>query len=96
MKKILGIISSSIFILLLLLFNDVKAQTDLYVVDHHIDMVITEEGVYQMTHKLTVNFLTPYRGIYVTIPERYEMEWTLEDGSVEKRQYRFPIKKYIC
>lgn len=92
MKKILGIISSSIFILLLLLFNDVKAQTDLYVVDHHIDMVITEEGVYQMTHKLTVNFLTPYRGIYVTIPERYEMEWTLEDGSVEKRQYRFPIK----
>jgi uncharacterized membrane protein YgcG len=54
-------------------------------------MVVQEDGLYKMTHVIDVFFDTPSQGIYALIPQVYNMEFTLEDGTVVNRTYRFPV-----
>jgi uncharacterized membrane protein YgcG len=44
-----------------------------------------------MTHVIDVFFDTPSQGIYALIPQVYNMQFTLEDGTVVDRVYRFPV-----
>lgn len=88
MKKLVGI-----FLLLLLsltIATPVSAQNDIIVRKHHINLLVNADGKYQFTHTLDVEFLAPYRGIYVNIPQQYNMNWEI-DGEIINRTYIFPL-----
>lgn len=88
MKKLFLLLFMSIF----LLFNSALTVNayDRFT-NHNIEMVVQEDGIYKMTHVIDVFFDTPSQGIYALIPQVYEMKFTLEDGTVVNRTYRFPI-----
>ena len=88
MKKLFLLLFVSIF----LLFNSALTVNayDRFT-NHNIEMVVQEDGLYKMTHVIDVFFDTPSQGIYALIPQVYEMEFTLEDGTVVNRTYRFPV-----
>jgi uncharacterized membrane protein YgcG len=88
MKKLFLLLFVSIF----LLFNS-ALSVDAYdrFTNHNIEMVVQEDGLYKMTHVIDVFFDTPSQGIYALIPQVYNMEFTLEDGTVVNRTYRFPV-----
>ena len=88
MKKLLLLLFVSVF----LLFNSALSVNafDRFT-NHSIEMVVEENGLYKMTHVIDVFFDTPSQGIYALIPQVYNMEFTLEDGTVVNRTYRFPV-----
>jgi uncharacterized membrane protein YgcG len=88
MKKIFLLLFVSIF---LLLNSALSVNAYDRFTNHNIEMVVQEDGLYKMTHVIDVFFDTPSQGIYALIPQVYEMEFTLEDGTVVNRTYRFPV-----
>lgn len=88
MKKLFLLLFVSVF----LLFNSALSVNayDRFT-NHNIEMVVEEDGLYKMTHVIDVFFDTPSQGIYALIPQVYEMGFTLEDGTVVNRTYRFPV-----
>ncbi len=81
-------------LLLLLLPQQVSASSDIIVKEHEVVIYVQEDGVYRFTHKLDVFFGSPYYGIFVNIPQEYEMTWELEDGSTVRRRYVFPLSDF--
>lgn len=92
MKKLLTFF---VGIIVLLLFpTSISAVEDIVVNNHQVEIYVQEDGVYRFTHQLDVTYQTPHYGIYVNIPQEYEMQWTLEDGSTENRRYVFPLSNF--
>ena len=58
--------------------------------NHHIDVLVRENGEYDLTHTLNVTFSSPHYGIFVNIPQAYQMSWII-DGEPIVREYFFPI-----
>jgi len=88
MKKLFLLLFVSVF----LLFNSALTVNayDRFT-NHNVEMVVEEDGIYKMTHVIDVFFDTPSQGIYALIPQVYNMQFTLEDGTVVDRVYRFPV-----
>jgi uncharacterized membrane protein YgcG len=88
MKKLFLLLFISIF----LLFNSALTVNayDRFT-NHNVEIVVQEDGIYKMTHVIDVFFDTPSQGIYALIPQVYNMQFTLEDGTVVDRVYRFPV-----
>jgi hypothetical protein len=88
MKKLFLLLFVSIF----LLFNSALSVNayDRFT-NHNVEMVVEEDGIYKMTHVIDVFFDTPSQGIYALIPQVYNMKFTMEDGTVVDRVYRFPV-----
>jgi hypothetical protein len=88
MKKLFLLLFVSIF----LLFNSALSVNayDRFT-NHSVEMVVEEDGIYKMTHVIDVFFDTPSQGIYALIPQVYNMKFTMEDGTVVDRVYRFPV-----
>lgn len=88
MKKLFLLLFVSVFLLLnsALTVNAYDRFTN-----HNVEMVVEEDGIYKMTHVIDVFFDTPSQGIYALIPQVYNMQFTLEDGTVVDRVYRFPV-----
>jgi uncharacterized membrane protein YgcG len=88
MKKLFLLLFISIF----LLFNSALTVNayDRFT-NHNVEIVVEEDGIYKMTHVIDVFFDTPSQGIYALIPQVYNMQFTLEDGTVVDRVYRFPV-----
>lgn len=59
--------------------------------NHSVEMVVQEDGLYKITHVIDVFFDTPSQGIYALIPQVYNMNFTMEDGTIVDRIYRFPV-----
>ena len=92
MKKILILLLG--LITLLIFPSSVLAVEDIVVNEHRLEIYVQEDGVYQFTHQLDVTFQSPHYGIYVNIPQEYEMEWVLEDGTISRRRYVFPLNDF--
>lgn len=92
MKKILMLLLG--LITLLMFPSSVLAAEDIVVNEHNVEIYVQEDGVYRFTHHLIVNFESPHYGIYVNIPQEYDMEWKLEDGTITKRHYVFPLSDF--
>ncbi len=92
MKKIFLVFIGLIF--LFSISTQIKAADDIVVNNHHVEIVVNENGEYRFTHTLDVTFDTPYYGIFVNIPQEYEMTWTLEDGTTANRNYVFPLNDF--
>jgi uncharacterized membrane protein YgcG len=92
MKKLLMIVFT--LFVVLLQPQQVFAASDIIVKEHHVEIYVQTDGVYRFKHELDVNFSTPYYGIYVNIPQEYDMTWTLEDGSTVNRKYVFPLTNF--
>ncbi|PKM89071.1 MAG: hypothetical protein CVU85_03210 [Firmicutes bacterium HGW-Firmicutes-10] len=88
MKKLFMLLFVSLF----LLFNSALAvnAADRFT-NHNVEMVVQEDGLYKLTHVIDVYFDTPSQGIYALIPQVYKMNFTLEDGTIVNRTYRFPV-----
>jgi uncharacterized membrane protein YgcG len=88
MKKLFLLLFVSVFLLLnsALTVNAYDRFTN-----HNVEIVVQEDGIYKMTHVIDVFFDTPSQGIYALIPQVYNMQFTLEDGTVVDRVYRFPV-----
>lgn len=88
MKKLFLLLFMSIF----LLFNSALTVNayDRFT-NHNVEIVVEEDGIYKMTHVIDVFFDTPSQGIYALIPQVYNMQFALEDGTVVDRVYRFPV-----
>jgi len=88
MKKLFLLLFVSVF----LLFNSALTVNayDRFT-NHNVEMVVEEDGIYKMTHVIDVFFDTPSQGIYALILQVYNMQFTLEDGTVVDRVYRFPV-----
>lgn len=82
------------FIAVFMFPSSVLAVEDIVVNEHRIDIYVQKDGVYRFNHQLDVTFQTPHYGIFVNIPQEYDMEWTLEDGSISKRRYVFPLNDF--
>src|SRR5690554_2414526 len=92
MKKIFSILVGLVF--LFSLTTQTQAADDIVVNNHHVEIVVDENGEYRFTHTLDVTFDTPYYGIFVNLPQEYDMEWTLEDGTTANRNYLFPLSDF--
>jgi uncharacterized membrane protein YgcG len=92
MKKILILLLG--LITLLIFPSSVLAVEDIVVNEHRVEIYVQEDGVYRFTHQLDVTYQTPHYGIYVNIPQEYEMEWVFEDGTTENRKYVFPLSNF--
>ncbi len=92
MKKLHIVLFSLLFIFLQP--QQVVASSDIIVKEHHVEIYVQSDGVYRFTHELDVNFGSPYYGIFVNIPQEYEMTWELEDGSTVNRKYVFPLTDF--
>jgi uncharacterized membrane protein YgcG len=92
MKKILILLLG--LITLLIFPSSVLAVEDIVVNEHNVEIYVQEDGVYQFTHRLDVTFQSPHYGIFVNIPQEYEMEWVLEDGTISRRRYVFPLSDF--
>ncbi|MDP2814867.1 MAG: DUF2207 domain-containing protein [Erysipelotrichaceae bacterium] len=88
MKKLFLLLFISIF---LLFSSALSVNAYDRFTNHNIEMVVEEDGLYKMTHVIDVFFDTPSQGIYALIPQVYNMEFTLDDGTVVNRTYRFPV-----
>ncbi len=88
MKKLTLLIFVSFFLIFQTALH-VQAQDRF--TNHSVDMVVQEDGLYKITHVIDVYFDTPSQGIYALIPQVYQMEFTMEDGTQVDRTYRFPV-----
>jgi uncharacterized membrane protein YgcG len=75
---------------LVLWINPLHANQDIVVNNHHIDILVKENGQYDFKHTLNVTFSSPYYGIFVNIPQAYQMNWDI-DGESFVREYLFPL-----
>ncbi len=66
------------------------ANQDIIINQHHIDILVRENGEYDFKHTLNVTFSSPYYGIFVNIPQAYQMTWEI-DGQNQVREYLFPL-----
>ncbi len=81
-----------LFVSIFLIFHSViNVQAYDRFTNHSVEMVVQEDGLYKITHVIDVFFDTPSQGIYALIPQVYNMKFTLEDGTVVDRVYRFPV-----
>lgn len=87
MKKKIVLMS---LIWLFLWISPLHANQDIIVNNHHIDVLVKENGQYDFKHTLNVTFSSPYYGLFVNIPQAYQMRWEL-DGNTEVREYLFPL-----
>lgn len=92
MKKTLVILLGLIG--LLMFPSSVLAVEDIVVNEHRVEIYVQEDGVYRFNHTLDVTFQTPHYGIFVNIPQEYDMVWTLEDDTVSNRRYVFPLNNF--
>lgn len=79
----------NLFILLFLLgivFNINTVNAAETVKEFNVEMNVEESGVINVVQKMKVDFTQKKHGIYVTIPEKYNMNW---DGN--KKNYFFPV-----
>ncbi|MCD8573940.1 MAG: DUF2207 domain-containing protein [Erysipelotrichaceae bacterium] len=87
MKKKIVLMS---LIWLFLWISPLHANQDIIVNNHHIDILVKENGQYDFKHTLNVTFSSPYYGLFVNIPQAYQMRWEL-GGNTEVREYLFPL-----
>ena len=85
-KKILILLCISI-LLLLSLFQPLRAYEEFYFDEYSIELDVKENGEIHVKETFDTNFTGALHGIYIDIPAAYEMMW--EDGSV--KDYYFPI-----
>ncbi len=88
MKKLFSLL----FVLIFLLFDStlLVSATDRFT-NHSVEIVVEEDGLYTFNHVIDVDFDTPSQGIYVRIPQVYNLSFTMEDGTVVNRVYHFPV-----
>lgn len=92
MKKWLSVLFGTF--MLFFFTQQVSAADDIVVKHHHVEIVVNENGQYRFTHTLDVTFDTPYYGIFVNLPQEYNMIWELEDGTSVNRRYVFPLDDF--
>lgn len=73
-----------------------KAQEAFTVEDLSVIMHVEEDGTYQIEERYTLNFTRHRHGFYRTIPTKYDMHWSDENGNVENKSYYFPIDQIEC
>jgi uncharacterized membrane protein YgcG len=88
MKKLFLLVFVSFF---LLFTSALTVNAEDRFTNHNVEMVVQEDGLYKLTHVIDVYFNTPSQGIYALIPQVYTMNFTLEDGTIANRTYRFPV-----
>lgn len=74
----------------------VSAQEAFTIEDLDITMKVHEDGTYDIEEVYTLDFSEYRHGFYRTIPTRYEMKWTDEDGNADYQNYYFPIDHISC
>lgn len=87
-----------VFLMTCMLFqSDVKAQEAFTIDDLHVDIVVSEDGSYQVQETYTMDFKQYRHGFYRTIPTVYDMKWTdSETGSILDKRYFFPVSNINC
>jgi len=86
-----------IFFLLLGIFIQPVAAKEAFTIEHlEISMMVQEDGTYDITEEYTLNFSEYRHGFYRTIPTKYEMQWTDENGNADYKNYYFPIDHISC
>ncbi len=78
--------------LLALSFTTVSAQEDVSITSFDISIVIDENGLMHIDQNIDAYFNVERHGIIAYIPQRYDMTWTLDSGTVDKSYY-FPVNK---
>lgn len=73
-----------------------KAQEAFTVEDLKIVMQVEEDGTYLIEERYTLDFTQYRHGFYRTIPTKYEMQWTDENGNSKTKNYYFPIDQISC
>ena len=86
MKKVLILLFISI-LLILSLFQPIRAYEEFYFDEYFIELDVKENGEIHVKETFDTNFTGYLHGIYIDIPAAYEMTW--EDGSI--KNYYFPI-----
>lgn len=88
-KKILICICSLFFMSILVL--PVSAKEGFEINDYHVDIEVEEDGTYNITETLNVQFDRRLHGIYLTMHTFYDdVTWNI-NGETVVRDYNFPI-----
>ena len=65
-------------------------DTGMVIENYRVSIVVKKDGRYEIVEELSVNFLERRRGIFLNIPTRYSMTWSVE-GKEYYRKYYFPV-----
>lgn len=93
MQKFKTMLVVTIFTILVSLFNmqPIEAINNFNIDSLAVDIVVNEDGTYDITEKFVMDYFIPALGFYRNLPSAYKMEFIDKDKNVHNEKYYFPI-----